>query len=250
MKELPIYEDYEAVVADWEGTPPLPEHVDRTIDSDTTVVIARDGTVPAIFLSQRIDLALLKSARRDWWKAANKPPKMRALACGAPLLPEITNGGKPSAYNSVPKPVLERLGKTGSLTYQKHRELLDRHKGLIRLINRLYREHDEERYERQRAEVKKNPDSRVRHTSFNRVYLSKKWATKYHPDGNWPGGMTALVATGDFEGGALVLPRWRIAFALKVGDVLLFDAEQLHGNLPISGKRLSAAFYCASRGLI
>jgi hypothetical protein len=28
---------------------------------------------------------------------------------------------------------------------------------------------------------------------------------------------------------------------------LLFDPQQLHGNLPFEGERLSAAFYCAGR---
>jgi hypothetical protein len=43
------------------------------------------------------------------------------------------------------------------------------------------------------------------------------------------------------------LPRWRIAFALQPGDLLLFDPQQLHGNLPFKGRRLSAAFFCARR---
>jgi hypothetical protein len=41
----------------------------------------------------------------------------------------------------------------------------------------------------------------------------------------------------------------RIAFAFKPGDLLFFDSRQhLHGNLPFTGERLSAIYYCA--GLI
>jgi hypothetical protein len=59
-----------------------------------------------------------------------------------------------------------------------------------------------------------------------------------------PGGMTTFLATGNFMGGELVLLRWRIAFALKPGDLLFFNPQEIHGNLPFEGKRLSAAFYC------
>jgi hypothetical protein len=58
--------------------------------------------------------------------------------------------------------------------------------------------------------------------------------------------MTALMATGDFKGGHLVIPRWGIAIVLRPGDLLLFDAEELHGNLEMKSDRLSFAFYCAS----
>lgn len=71
----------------------------------------------------------------------------------------------------------------------------------------------------------------------------------YHGDeSNLPGGMSALLSLGDFSGGQLVVPRWRIAFELMPGDLLLFDGLQLHGNLPIVGDRASLVLYCA-RGL-
>jgi len=51
---------------------------------------------------------------------------------------------------------------------------------------------------------------------------------------------------GDFTGGELVIPRRRIGIAFERGDLLLFDAEQLHGNLPIAGKRVSpSALLCS-----
>jgi hypothetical protein len=247
---LPIDEDYGAEVAEMAGTRPRRRHAVHTIDSDT-IVITRDGTVPAIFLSQRIDCGLLKSARRDWWKVANKPPKMRADAVGAPSLPEFKADGKTlSSFNSVPKPVLEVLERRGvgtcTLTWRKHHEFLVRHKKLIELINRLYRKYDHDRYSAQRAEVRKHPHSRFWHTAFNEGYAARRFATNYHTDRNLPGTMTALAVLGrHFTGGELVLPRWGLKFALRPGDLLLFDAEELHGNLRIRGKRLSAMLYCA-----
>ncbi len=59
--------------------------------------------------------------------------------------------------------------------------------------------------------------------------------------------MTAILPMGKFSGGELVLARWRVAIAYKPGDLLFFDPQCLHGNLPFKGERLSAAFYCAGK---
>jgi hypothetical protein len=80
---------------------------------------------------------------------------------------------------------------------------------------------------------------------FTTVYVAKNFRTAYHRDaGNLRGVMTCLLPMGEFSGGALVLPRFRIAFAFKPGDVLFFNPQELHGNLPFKGERLSAALYC------
>jgi hypothetical protein len=70
----------------------------------------------------------------------------------------------------------------------------------------------------------------------------------YHADrGNLPGVMSAIMPMGNFTGGELILARWRLAVAFKPGDLLLFDPQQVHGNLPFEGERLSAIFYCERR---
>jgi hypothetical protein len=68
-------------------------------------------------------------------------------------------------------------------------------------------------------------------------------SSHFQRDENLKGAMTTITPMGDFTGGALVFARWRIAIPYKPGDVVLFDAEELHGNLPFEGERLSAAFY-------
>jgi hypothetical protein len=256
VKRLRLYHDYGAEVAELAGTPPTKSHVDedKTIHSGT-ILVAPDGSIPAIFVSQKIGPKLLKRAYRDWRKV-NGLPTQRSNAAGAPLLQEIKKDETLSEFHSVPGPVLELLKKrgvrTGRLGYlgghrtplsKKHPEMLHRHKSLVRLVNSLYRRYAPTYYKMQRAAVKK-----IRHipgTAFTTTYPAKNWETCYHTDGNLPGGRTCLIVMGKFSGGELVLPRWRIAFALQPGDILFFDAEQLHGNLPFKGERLSAAFYCA-----
>jgi thymine dioxygenase / DNA helicase len=131
---------------------------------------------------------------------------------------------------------------------KKHPKMLRRNKTLIELVDKLYKQYLRDIYALQRTEVKKAPRCRLWHTAFSTIYLAKNFRTAYHTDhGNLRGVMTALLAMGNFTGGELVLPRWRIAFALRPGDVLFFDPQHLHGNVPFEGKRLSAAFFCAGR---
>jgi hypothetical protein len=81
------------------------------------------------------------------------------------------------------------------------------------------------------------------------IRIPARNASPYHADRrNLPGTMTALLSPGDFTGGQLLLARWRLAFDLRPGDLLLFDGLQPHSNLPIVGDRASLVLYCA-RGL-
>jgi hypothetical protein len=140
-----------------------------------------------------------------------------------------------------------RLHKT-PLT-RKYGEMLAGNKQLILLVDELYKKHLSTFYANQKAVIEKTPQWRLWQTVFSTIYIAKNFRTAYHRDGRNLPGMGALMPMGDFTGGELVLPRWRIAFAFKPGDLLFFDSRQhLHGNLPFTGERLSAIYYCA--GLI
>lgn len=126
--------------------------------------------------------------------------------------------------------------------------MLEGNQRLINLVDDLYRKHARLFYAKQKSEVERAPQWRLWKTTFTTIYLAKNFRTAYHRDtGNLLGVFTALMPMGKFAGGELVLPRWRVAIAFKPGDLLLFDPQQLHGNLPFEGERLSAAFYCERR---
>jgi hypothetical protein len=126
--------------------------------------------------------------------------------------------------------------------------MLDQNEQLIKRVDELYAQHMPSFYAIQRAEVEKAPCWRLWNTAFTTVYIIKKLRSAYHPDrGNLRGVMSAITPMGRFTGGELILPRWRLCIAYKPGDLLLFDPQQLHGNLPFDGERLSATFYCERR---
>jgi hypothetical protein len=57
------------------------------------------------------------------------------------------------------------------------------------------------------------------------------------------GVMSAIMPMGNFMGGELVIIRWRLSIAYVPGDLLFFNPQNLHGNLPFIGERQSWVFY-------
>jgi hypothetical protein len=257
MKLLQLKHDYEAESVRLKGQFADPSHAKHNIERDTHVTAPDGGTI-AVFLSQRIDAELYQLAYA-LWKPVKGVPSNRATAVGVKSLHTSMNRyGVPSPRTGVPRAALDILKSqdvgTGTLGYSgdpcrktkltiKNPEMLDGNRHLVKRVNQLYKRYLPSLYAQQRAVIKKAPH--LRHTAFSTIYVAKNWQTAYHPDGNLPGGMTAILCMGRFDGGALVLPRWRLSFAYRPGDLLLFDAEELHGNLPFVGERMSAAFYCA-----
>lgn len=265
METFWLRHDYKEATAELRGKHPAPSHIDQTIDKDT-VVIAPGGTVLAVLITQKIDPELYKPAY-ELWKTVCELPSNRATAVGSPSLPQHRKDGTLSERRGVPKLVLEileeqgvRQGVLGYLDATPDQschetplsinrpEMLDRNELLIKRVDELYAQHMPSLYAIQRAEVEKAPRWRLGNTVFTTIYIIKQLRSAYHADrGNLRGVMSAMLPMGEFTGGELILPRWRIAIAYKPGDLLLFDPQQLHGNLPFEGERLSAIFYCERR---
>ena len=262
MKTFFVEQDYQKAAVKLAGHFPAPSHVTQTLDEDTKVILP-DGRIGAVFLRNAITPVLHKRAF-ELFKLVDGRLSNRATAVGTRSLPRYTNkDGTASPRSGVAKTVLNVLEERGvrqdilgyadrpcrktALTV-KHPEMLDGNESLIKRVDHLYAHHLPTFHAKQLAEVEKAPRWRLWNTVFSTIYLGKNLRTAYHTDrGNLRGVMTAIMPMGKFTGGDLVLVRWRIAFAYKPGDLLLFDPQQLHGNLPFAGERLSAAFYCAGR---
>jgi hypothetical protein len=265
MKTLLLSRDYKEAAATLRGRHPAPSHADQTICEDT-VVVAPNGSIPAVLLTQHIEPALYNPAY-ELWKTMDELPSNRATAVGTPSLPRVKGDGSLSPRHGVPENVLAILEKQGvrhgilgyldaspdapchktPLTLRRP-ELLDQNKTLTERVDALYAQAMPRLYAVQRAEVDKAPCWRLWDTAFTTVYIVKMLRSAYHADrGNLRGVMSAIMPMGNFTGGELILARWRLGIAYKPGDLLLFDPQQLHGNLPFEGERLSAIFYCERR---
>jgi hypothetical protein len=266
MKRILLTRDHQDAVKDLEGKFPSSSHVRKTL-MESTEARTKDGIVRVFLACNVIPTALHKLAY-ELWNAVDELPDNRPAAVGSASLRRIKDDGMLSGRRGVPKQTLRALRKRGTaqglLGYldassneachrtpltKDHPEMLKGNERLIKLVDELYKLYAPAPYERQRAEIEEVPQWRLWGTVFSTIYLARNFRTAYHYDpGNLKGVMTALMPMGNFTGGELVLPRWRLSVAFRPGDVLFFDStEILHGNLPFKGHRLSAAFYCERR---
>ena len=264
MKTLLLKYDLKGQARRLKGKFPDASHVRETIKEDIKL-IGPDGTIVAVFLRDVIPSHLYKLAY-ELWSPVSEPPSNRAVAAGSPSLRRLKSDGTLSKRRGIPRNVVKVLKAQGAahgmigyfdssgrhfrkttLTRQ-YPEMLAGNRRLIHLVDGLYKKHLPTYYAKQRAVIETVPQWGLWQTVFSTIYIAKNFRTAFHLDtGNLPG-MSALMPMGKFTGGELVLPRWRIAFAFKPGDLLFFDSRQhLHGNLPFEGERLSAIFFCAGR---
>jgi len=259
MKIIWLKNDYQEAALKLIGKLPDPSNVRQTLHEDSKL-ISPDGKIVALFLRDVIPAGLHERAY-ELLRRVDEVPENRVNAVGTILLPRRRKKDgtwSPSlGVNEKVLRVLKKLGvRSGNIGYRnchktpqtrKHPEMLRGNKALLKVLDRLYAEELPTFYEKQLAEVEKVPCCRLYDTVFPTFYIAKNWQMSYHLDGNLEGVMTAIVPLGEFTGGAPVLARWGVAIPYQPGDVLFFDAEQLHGVLPFEGERLAAVFYCPRR---
>lgn len=105
---------------------------------------------------------------------------------------------------------------------------------LFEKIGALFGEHVPERYQEQMRWVRETPeDWVVPGTPFTTITVNNTYPTGVHTDkGDLDEGFStlAVLRRGQYLGGRLVFPQWRVAADLQDGDLLLMDAHQWHGN--------------------
>jgi len=107
-------------------------------------------------------------------------------------------------------------------------------------INRISEEFEKacpERYNAQKKYIEKtNDDFFIKDTVFTTVTVNKNWRTAIHTDaGDCHEGLgnIAVLQAGKYNGGQTCLPRYKLGFDVRNGDVCFFNVHEWHGNLPI-----------------
>jgi hypothetical protein len=108
---------------------------------------------------------------------------------------------------------------------------------LFKRIATIMEEHVPERYANQaRIAARTSPDWVIEGTPFTTITVNNTYSTAVHKDdGDLDEGFSTLVVfrEGDFKGGWLCLPAYRIAVDMQDSDLLLMDAHEFHGNTPL-----------------
>lgn len=136
---------------------------------------------------------------------------------------------------------------------EHHPELFKRAYPFLQSLNKGFKELLPWRWANQRG-VANKIDSRflVPDTVFTTITVNKTFRTAAHFDaGDYQDGLSNLLVlgSGEYTGGYLVFPEYRIAVNVRPGDLLLVNNhEVLHGNTPIvldhpKAERISVVCY-------
>lgn len=185
-------------------------------------------------------------------------------------LPTLKKDGTLSTFNMAPKAVADAFGgKADLLGYYRYKNpapgVVDcaptawtsgKRGGLspvysgcfkfIREVNEAYKVMLPKEYGRQMAIVEAVPiNFRMIDTIFTTMYVIKNGPTAVHTDDfDASGTFGCMASLGDWEGNALVFPKFRIGCNYRPGSVILGDVHELHGNLPLlSGERVACVFF-------
>jgi hypothetical protein len=106
---------------------------------------------------------------------------------------------------------------------------------LLEFISGRLAEDVPDRYAAQLAAVRAtHPDWIIPGTVFSTVTVNNTYETGVHKDaGDLAEGFSTLACfrRGDYSGGHLVFPEFRVAVDMQDGDLLLMDAHEWHGNV-------------------
>lgn len=110
----------------------------------------------------------------------------------------------------------------------------------IKCINNLFEEACPEKYNNQkRMADKTEKDFMIKDTVFTTITVNKNFRTALHTDaGDLKEGLgnLAVLQAGKYEGGYTVIPRYRVAFDVRSGDVCFFNVHEYHANTEIKAK--------------
>lgn len=108
---------------------------------------------------------------------------------------------------------------------------------LLQTVAAQLAQHVPDRYAAQLAEATRtDPAWVVPGTPFSTVTVNNTYPTGVHKDkGDLEAGFStiAVLRRGEYSGGQLVFPAWRVAVDLADGDLILMDAHDWHGNTMI-----------------
>ena len=135
--------------------------------------------------------------------------------------------------------------------YEKNFQQFKQAYPYIHYINKLFSKACPEKY----AAQKKLADSTssdfvIKDTAFTTITVNKNFRTALHVDaGDYAGGLgnLAVLEAGNYEGGYTVMPRYRVAFDVRSGDVCFFNVHEYHANTEIKAnlayERISIVCY-------
>ena len=243
-------------------------HYDHVV-SDDSICLTPDGEILAVLVADVLTQYAQREAYRNLNTIYGMPSNRATAVYRGTSLPRIRKRDNSiSRTRQVPRSILEMLERKGvradvlgyldptprirkcraSAWSLNKPEVLKGTMPLVQQVDDVFRSWIPDRYAAQLAVVHRVPGWHLHGTAFTTLTINKNFRTAYHTDrGDLKAGFSCLTAMGRFTGGFLVIPRYRVAFNIRPGSVLMMDAHEFHGNTPITGNRISVVFYCRER---
>lgn len=127
---------------------------------------------------------------------------------------------------------------------------------MIARVDQMYQQASPEHYQRQRDMVDKcSADFVIRGTAFTTLTINRNVAGTIHKDaGDFKGGMGVIscVRRGQYTGGILCFPQYKVGVDLRDGDMVLFNPHEWHAVTDFETKsedfeRLTIVYYARTR---
>ncbi len=217
-------------------------------------VLAPDGKPLAIYLPGAVREE--GDAAYDILHTIKLATDNRGLASG---MPRVQVGSTRSRHLPVMSGVLGAMDPVGPMQYCRLTAFtakeVEKWSGLFPLFQAIalhFEQNVPDRFANQVAQARQTPDEWViPETPFTTITVNNTYPTGVHTDkGDLDEGFSCLacVRRGEYEGGMLVFPEYRIGCDMQNGDLLLMDAHQWHGNSQIvphsdDAERISVVCY-------
>lgn len=207
-------------------------------------VLKPDGTLLCVYLKNVISQELRDQARPILQMLKNSYTSNRGLASGTQ---RVQGASKTSYARSVDSAIIGAFDRSPRFNYcrltawtGKETESWTELFPFLKEIARLLAENVPDRYTNQMREAQRTaPEWVIAGTPFTTVTVNNTYATGVHKDkGDLNEGFSTITALrrGDFKGGTLCFPEYRLGVDLYDGDLLLMDAHEWHGNIEYDPK--------------
>ena len=234
---------------------------DFTVFSDSVKVIdAKTGATLALFLKNVIQEEHILEAGRSLVKFKGMSQR-RVDASGERRPIQVkskdVNNTKTTVYYGKASPSV-MLGYEATDNYhpcrltaltRKHKDLFDKDIVLlVQHISKLFQKYCPEEFAKQKQFVDQcNEHMVIPDTAYTSLTVNMTWRTGLHVDkGDFRSGLGNLCCFcyGEYSGGEIMMPNYKIAFDLREGDVLFMDVHEPHCNNILTGDgRVSLVCY-------
>lgn len=219
----------------------LPEDINILLRGPSRIFMP-DGRLLCVYLPGAISEELRESTRPILQELKNSYTSNRGLASGSQRVP---GASKRTYARAVDSAIVGSFDAIGPKQYCRLTAWTGQENGkwqalwpLLREIGRLFAENVPDRFANQAREAARTaPEWVIPGTPFTTVTVNNTYPTGVHQDkGDLDEGFSTLVTfrEGDYQGGWLCFPEYRVAVDMQDRDLLLMDAHAWHGNTQFS----------------